>query len=182
MPAPIRASHAKWGLAKDEFTDTRNWPGQLYIREARRMVNDHVVSEPVILARKAEQPVAIGSYKMDSHNVQYCVDSQGFVETEGDVGKNHKGPYPIDYRAIVPRSGECANLVVPVCLAATHIAYGSIRMESVFMMLGQSAATAAVLAEEGGIGVPGRPLRHAQGPAGGRRADPPATRREALGR
>jgi hypothetical protein len=153
VPDAVRASYAKWGLAKDEFTDTNNWPSELYIREARRMVNDHVMTEPIILGRKVEEPVAIGSYKMDSHNTQYCVGPKGFIETEGDVQKSPKGPYQIDYRNMIPRESECDNLIVPVCLAASHIAYGSIRMESVFMMLGQSAATAAALAQQHGTSV-----------------------------
>ncbi|HTJ79497.1 MAG TPA: FAD-dependent oxidoreductase [Rariglobus sp.] len=146
VPESIRNQFAKWGLPKDEFTDSGNWSPQLYIREARRMVNDHVASEDTLKKHVTDESVGMGSYKMDSHNVQYCVDPNGFVSAEGDVQTGTGGPYEIDYRTMVPRAPECENLIVPVCLAATHIAYGSIRMESVFMILGQSAATAAALA------------------------------------
>ena len=148
VPAPIRQSCGRWGLPKDEFSDSGHWSNQLYVREARRMVNDHVVSEATLLGRTAPQPIGIGSYTLDSHSVQYHVNAQGFVAAEGNIQKANKGPYQIDYRAIVPKSGECDNLLVPVCLAASHIAYGSIRMEAVFMILAQSAGTAAVIAQD----------------------------------
>ncbi|MEZ0298179.1 MAG: FAD-dependent oxidoreductase [Candidatus Methylacidiphilales bacterium] len=142
----LRVWLGKWGLPKDEFVDSSHWSPQLYVREARRMVNDHVMTENAIIAQKTDLPVGIGSYAMDSHNVQYHVNAQNFVSAEGDVQRGPKGPYEIDYRAIVPRKSECANLLVPVCVAASHITYGSIRMESVFMILSQSAATAAATA------------------------------------
>jgi hypothetical protein len=148
IPASIRKSYGRWGLPKDEFIDSGHWPSQLYVREARRMVNDHVIDEAAILHRTAPQPIGLGSYTMDSHNVQYHVNAQGFIAAEGNVQKATKGPYQIDLGAIVPKRGECDNLLVPVCLAASHIAYGSIRMESVFMILGQSAGTGAALACE----------------------------------
>lgn len=153
VPESIRQSHAKWGLPKDEFVGNGHWSPQLYVREARRLVNDHVIDENAILKRTTEQSVGMGSYKMDSHHTQYYVAGDGFVAAEGDVQKAINGPYEIDYRALTPREEECANLIVPVCLAASHIAYGSIRMESVFMILGQSAGTAAALAVEGGTSV-----------------------------
>lgn len=153
VPESIRQSHAKWGLPKDEFVGNGHWSPQLYVREARRLVNDHIIDENAILKRTTEQSVGMGSYKMDSHHTQYHVAEDGFVAAEGDVQKAINGPYEIDYRAITPREEECANLIVPVCLAASHIAYGSIRMESVFMILGQSAGTAAALAVEGGTSV-----------------------------
>ncbi len=147
VPAAIRTKMAKWGLAKDEFTDNGNWPYQIYVREARRMVSDFVVSEGhLTLAKATPRPVGMGSYNMDSHNVQRYADAQGNARNEGDVEVGLKYPYPVDYLAIVPRRGECPNLLVPVCVSASHIAYGSIRMEPVFMILGQSAATAAALA------------------------------------
>ena len=147
VPAAIRNKMANWGLAKDEFTDNGNWPYQIYVREARRMVADFVVSEShLTLAKATPRPVAMGSYNMDSHNVQRYADSQGNARNEGDVEVGLKSPYQVDYLAIVPRRGECPNLLVPVCVSASHIAYGSIRMEPVFMILGQSAATAAALA------------------------------------
>ncbi len=146
VPDALRKIYTPWGLPKDEFTNNDNWSPQLYIRESRRMVNDHVITENHILERTTNQSVGMGCYTMDSHNTQYHVNAQGFVAAEGDVQKKIKGPYEIDYRALTPREQECSNLIVPVCLAASHIAYGSIRMESVFMILGQSAGTAAALA------------------------------------
>jgi hypothetical protein len=152
-PAKVRAQVAKWGLCQDEFTDHGGWPHQLYIREARRMIGELVMTEHH--CRRAEVvPDGIGcaAYGMDSHNVmRYYRD--GWVRNEGNVQEKVVGPYPISYRAIVPREAECANLLVPVCLSASHIAYGSIRMEPVFMVLGQSAAHAASLALETGSSV-----------------------------
>ena len=151
VPAKIRESFAQWGLAKDEFTDNGHWPHQIYVREARRMTADVVVNENH-LKRKIPTPrsVGMGSYNMDSHNVQRIVvrdaDGKAYVRNEGDVQVNPGRPYPIDYGALTPKKEQCANLLVPVCVSCTHIAYGSIRMEPVFMILGQSAATAACLA------------------------------------
>ncbi len=144
VPRKIQDHMNTWGLAKDEFTDNENWPHQLYVREARRMVSDFVMTENH-LTRKMEtpKPIGMGSYNMDSHNVQRYVTAEGFARNEGDIQVNPGGPYPVSYSAIVPREKECANLLVPVCLSSSHIAYGSIRMEPVFMILGQSAATAA---------------------------------------
>jgi hypothetical protein len=146
VPEDMRTEMRTWGPARDEFLDTGNWPHQLYIREARRMVSDYVMTEHDCRGQqKAEDPVGLGAYGMDSHNCQR-VAKAGHVENEGDVQVGGFPPYPISYRSIVPKAAECENLLVPVCLSATHIAYGSIRMEPVFMILGQSAATAAVLA------------------------------------
>jgi hypothetical protein len=137
----------KWGLAKDEFTDNGNWSRQLYIREARRMIGMAVSSENDVLAkREVLQPIGMGSYAMDSHNIQRYVNDEGFVQNEGDVGVHPKQPYAISFGALVPKKEECTNLIVPVCLSSSHIAYGSIRMEPVFMILGQSAAIAASIA------------------------------------
>lgn len=153
VPAKVREAYAQWGLARDEFADNGNWPRQLYVREARRMVSDFVMTENHVRRRApSPRPVGMGSYNMDSHHVQRVVvrgqDGRASVRNEGDVQVSPGGPYPIDYGAITPRESECANLLVPVCLSATHIAHGSIRMEPVFMVLGQSAATAAGLALE----------------------------------
>ncbi|MDB6030482.1 MAG: Xanthan lyase [Verrucomicrobiales bacterium] len=145
VPAHIRAEMQQWGPATDEFQDTAGWPNQMYVREARRMVSDYVMTEHNCRGMvKAEDSVGLGAYNMDSHNCQRIVRN-GHVENEGDVQVAVK-PYPISYRSIVPKASQCDNLFVPVCLASTHIAYGSIRMEPVFMMLGQSAATAAHIA------------------------------------
>lgn len=154
VPAPIQNQMNQWGLAKDEFLDNNHWPHQLYIREARRMVSDFVMAEPH-LRRQQPTPDAIGmgSYNMDSHNVQRYVTPEGFARNEGDIQVNPGGPYPVSYRAIVPRKQECVNLLVPVCLSSSHIAYGSIRMEPVFMILGHSAAAAAAQALERGIAI-----------------------------
>ncbi|MDD5349176.1 MAG: FAD-dependent oxidoreductase [Chthoniobacteraceae bacterium] len=147
VPEALRAYYKPWGLPKDEFADNGNWSPQLYVREARRMVSDYVVTETRILnPRLPRRSVGMGSYTLDSHHVQRVVDAKGFVRNEGDVQKKTPKPYGIDYGAIVPKARECGNLLVPVCLSASHIAYGSIRMEPVFMTLGQSAATAAAQA------------------------------------
>ncbi len=147
VPKEIHDEMQKWGLAKDEFQDIGNWPHQLYIREARRMIGVYVTTENDVLAkREVPQPVGMGSYAMDSHNVQRYVTSEGLVQDEGDIGVSPEAPYSISYGSIIPKKEECSNLLVPVCVSATHIAYGSIRMEPVFMILGQSAAVAACMA------------------------------------
>ncbi|MEJ7594008.1 MAG: FAD-dependent oxidoreductase [Planctomycetaceae bacterium] len=152
VPESIRREMAQWGLPKDEFEDNGSWPHQLYIREARRMVSDYVVSElDCRRVQIAEDSVGLGSYNMDSHNVRRYVTPDGFVQNEGDIQVSPGGPYLISYRAIIPARDQVENLSVPVCLSSTHIAYGSIRMEPVFMVLGQSAATAAVLALESDV-------------------------------
>lgn len=153
VPDKVRSAYAEWGLAADEFVDNGNWPRQLYVREARRMVSDFVMTERhVRRLLPSPKPVGMGSYSMDSHHVQRVVvkdrEGRAVVRNEGDVQVKPGAPYPIDYGALVPRASECANLLVPICLSASHIAYGSIRMEPVFMVLGQSAATAAVIALE----------------------------------
>ncbi len=151
VPEKIRLEVGTWGLCKDEFTETGGWPHQIYMREARRMVTDAVMTQHHCQGREVvEDPVGMAAYTMDSHNVQrYAKD--GRVYNEGDVQVGGFPPYPISFRAIVPREAECDNLLVPVCLAASHIAYGSIRMEPVFMVLGQSSATAAALAIDGDL-------------------------------
>ena len=147
VPAEIRAKMQNWGLAKDEFADNGNWPHQLYIREARRMIGVYVTTENDVLGkRQVPEPVGMGSYGMDSHNVQRYVTAGGFVQNEGDIGVEPPFPYSISYGSIIPKKEECSNLLVPVCVSSSHIAYGSIRMEPVFMILGQSAAVAAGLA------------------------------------
>jgi FAD-dependent oxidoreductase family protein len=154
VPEKIRNDVGRWGLCKDEFTDNAGWPQQLYVREARRMVSDYVMTQHNCQGRAvADDAVGLAAYTMDSHNVQRYVDSNGQVRNEGDVQVGGFSPYPISYRSIVPKESECQNLFVPICLAATHIAYGSIRMEPVFMVLGQSSATAAAMAIDGGMSV-----------------------------
>ena len=154
VPAKLREQINQWGLAKDEFTDSRGWPHQLYVREARRMLGPYVMTEHNCGGKRvAGDPVGLAAYTMDSHNVQRYVDAEGHARNEGDVEVGGFPPYPISYRSLVPKASQCTNLLVPVCLSASHIAYGSIRMEPVFMVLGQSAATAAVQAIEQGCSV-----------------------------
>lgn len=154
VPENVRARMNEWGLAKDEFTDNGNWPHQIYVREARRMIGEHVMTEHDVLSkREVPEPVGMGSYTVDSHNVQRYVKPDGYVQNEGDIGVHTPKPYSISYRSLVPKKAECTNLLVPVCVSSSHIAYGSIRMEPVFMILGQSAATAASIAIDEGIAV-----------------------------
>jgi FAD-dependent oxidoreductase family protein len=149
VPEQVQRHFKTLGLAKDEFTDTDNWPHQLYVREARRMVSDYVMTEHHCTGRQvAFDSVGLGAYGMDSHHTSRYVSPEGHAVNEGDVEVGVTGPYPISYHSLVPAEGECANLLVPVCVSATHIAFGSIRMEPVFMILGQSAATAAMHAIE----------------------------------
>ncbi len=147
VPGDIRLEMAGWGLAKDEFTDNNNWPHQIYVREARRMVGEYVTTEnDVLLKREVPRSVGMGSYAMDSHNVQRYITPEGYVQNEGDIGVKPPAPYAISYGSLLPKREDCTNLLVPVCLSSSHIAFGSIRMEPVFMLLGQSAATAAIMA------------------------------------
>jgi len=155
VPEEVRKEMAQWGLAKDEFKDNGNWPHQIYVREARRLVGTYVMTEHDTFSdRKINDPVGMGSYALDSHNVQRYVKDDGFVQNEGDIGISpKKGPYQIAYGALIPKKEECTNLLVPVCVSSSHIAFGSIRMEPVFMILGQSASLAASLAIDNGVGV-----------------------------
>lgn len=144
VPEKVRKHMEQWGLAADEFTDNGHWPTEMYIREARRMIGEYVVTESDVRSKRVVgDSVGMGSYNMDSHNCQRFVDENGRVQNEGDVQVSPGGAYVISYRSLVPKREEATNLLVPVCLSASHIAYGSIRMEPVFMILGQSAATAA---------------------------------------
>lgn len=147
VPKAVQDKMATWGLAKDEFADNGNWPYQLYIREARRMIGQYVTIEQNILgARSVSDPIGMGSYTLDSHNVQRYITKEGTVQNEGDIGVHVPKPYAISFGSILPKKDECTNLLVPVCVSSSHIAFGSIRMEPVFMVLGQSAGWAAVLA------------------------------------
>ncbi len=154
VPKETQEEFQKWGLAKDEFTDNGNWPHQIYVREARRMIGKYVMTENELLQKKpTPESVGMGSYTIDSHNIQRYVDENGHVHNEGDIGVPLPQPYEIAFGSLVPKKKEIQNLVVPVAVSASHIAFGSIRMEPVFMILGQSAATAAVMAMEQGIPV-----------------------------
>jgi hypothetical protein len=145
---------SKWGLPKDEFIDNQHWSHQLYIREARRMIGHYVMTEHDCLdAVVTPDSVGMGSYTLDSHNVQRYVKADEFVQNEGDIGVRAPQPYEIAYGSIIPQAEEATNLLAPVAMSASHIAYGSIRMEPVFMILGQSAATAASIAIEKDLAV-----------------------------
>ncbi|KGE86241.1 MAG: FAD-dependent oxidoreductase [Phaeodactylibacter xiamenensis] len=146
----IRAEMSSWGWAKDEFTDNNYFPYKLYIREARRMIGEYVMTEHHCLGDSiAPGAIGMAAYTMDSHNCQRVVvheNGKAMVRNEGDVQVGGFPPYPIAYHALTPKQEECTNLLVPVCLSASHIAYGSIRMEPVFMVLAQTAAVAASMA------------------------------------
>ncbi|HEY3900814.1 MAG TPA: FAD-dependent oxidoreductase [Chthoniobacter sp.] len=153
VPERVRAFVQKFGLPKTEFTETGGWPHELYVREARRMVSDYVMTEKNCRRQViAEDSVGLASYQMDSHHTSRVI-VDGKAKAEGCLEGSVKVPYPVSYRSIVPHETECTNLLVPVGLSSTHVAYGSIRMEPVFMVLGQSAATAAVMAIDGGSDV-----------------------------
>lgn len=157
VPEGMRNEMLRWGLPKDEYTDNGHWTPQLYIRESRRMVGEYVATQADCENRTTvDDGVGMAAYTMDSHNCQRIVihkDGKAMVKNEGDVQIGIGSPYPVSYRSITPKREECTNLLVPVCLSASHIAYGSIRMEPVFMVLGQSAAKAACLAIDGGTDV-----------------------------
>jgi len=149
MPEHLRNLMLKWGYPKDEYIQSGNWSPQMYVREARRMVGQYVMTQANCEGKEVvKDGVGMAAYTMDSHNCQRLVVN-GMVKNEGDVQIGGFGPYPIAYRCIIPKPEDCKNLLVPVCLSATHIAYGSIRMEPVFMVLGQSAAVAATMAIDG---------------------------------
>ena len=154
VPSSVRKVYSRWGTCKDEFADGPGdgWQSQLYVREARRMIGSYVMTEANCRGKIiAGKPIAMAAYTMDSHHVRRIVGKDGCVLNEGDVqvDRDENGarlpPYPIDYGAIIPKRAECTNLFVPVCLSASHIAFGSIRMEPVFFALGQAAGTAACI-------------------------------------
>jgi hypothetical protein len=149
VPKELREEMLRWGYPKDEYVNNGNWSPQLYVREARRMVGSYVMKQANCEGKEVvDDGVGLAAYTMDSHNCQRIVVN-GQVKNEGNVEVGGFGPYPIAYRSLIPKEVECSNIFVPVCLSATHIAYGSIRMEPVFMVLAQSSATAAVMAIEG---------------------------------
>lgn len=149
IPEDIRNEVSRWGLAADEFTENNHWPTQIYVREARRMIGEYVMTEQDCRRlRIVDDPIGLGSYSMDSHNVQRYVTQNGCVQNEGNIEVSPRGPYAISYRSLLPKRKECGNLLACCAISSSHIAFGSIRMEPVFMMLGQSAATAAVLSLE----------------------------------
>lgn len=154
VPPELQEEMAQWGYAKDEFTDNGHWPHNIYVREARRMIGEFVMTENEVLGKQpVNQSIGMGSYTMDSHNIQRYIKPDGFVQNEGDIGVHPDESYRIDMGSILPIMEECTNLVVPVALSSSHIAFGSIRMEPVFMILGQSAATLATMAVVEGKGI-----------------------------
>ena len=159
VPKELRDKYAEWGMARHSFAETGHWPHQLYIREGRRLVGELVMTEHHCRGSEVvEDSVGLAQYTMDSHNTQRYVTKdpktgKDVVRNEGDVQVGIPGPYPVAYRSIVPKAADCANLLVPVSLSSSHIAFGSIRMEPVFMVLGQSAATAAAMAIDANIPV-----------------------------
>ena len=153
VPKDVQERMRKWGLPKDEFTDNGGWPHQIYVREARRMIGQFVMTENELTKKKpTPDSVGMGSYTIDSHNVQRYITPEGYVQNEGDIGVGIT-PYAIAYGSLVPKKGQCDNLFVSICVSSSHIAFGSIRMEPVFMILGESAATAAALAIDDNLAV-----------------------------
>src|SRR5690625_178468 len=157
IPEDVRNQVGNWGLAGDEFTENNNWPTQIYVREARRMIGEYIITEQDCRRlRMAGDPIGLGSYTMDSHNVQRYITENGCVQNEGNIEVAPGGPYQISYRSLLPKKEECSNLLV-CCngVSSSHIAFGSIRMEPVFMMLGQSAATVAAQSLDDGVALHG---------------------------
>jgi hypothetical protein len=153
VPASLRDEVNQWGLSKDEFADTDHWPNQLYIRESRRMIGEYVMRQSDLQTQRTKaDSIGMGSYNSDSHNVQRVALPDGSVQNEGDV-EVPVTPYQIAYRSITPKRSEAENLLVPVCLSATHVAYSSVRMEPQYMIIGQAAGVAASLAINGHIAV-----------------------------
>ncbi|MFT5303690.1 MAG: hypothetical protein ACI814_004510, partial [Mariniblastus sp.] len=157
VPKALQERVNSFGLDPHEFKPTGYWPHQLYVREGRRMVSDYVTTQANCEStRVAEDSVGLAAYPMDSHFCQrVVVEEKGrrTVRNEGGFGHGCPKPYPVSYRSIVPKKGECENLLVPVCLSASHVAFGSIRMEPVFMILGQSAGMAACIAIDDNVPV-----------------------------
>ncbi len=153
VPTDVQAVPRTFGLPRDQFEETDGWPHELYVREGRRMISDYVMTQDDCQSRVvAKDSVGLASYTMDSHHTSRVV-VEGKVMAEGNVEVGVPRPYPVSYRALVPKESECANLLVAVAVSSSHIAFGSIRMEPVFLLLGQSAATAASFAIESGVSV-----------------------------
>lgn len=161
VPARIRQQLQRWGYPKDEYTANGHWTPQLYIREARRMVGDYVMTQHDLQQRR-EKPdsVGMGSYNADSHHLQRIVNADGFVRNEGnpnDRAMGHKA-YEIPYRCLTPRRTDADNLFATFCVSATHMGFASLRMEPVFMILSESAGVAAVTAVKKNIAVQDVPI------------------------
>lgn len=153
VPKELQQEVSRYGLAKDEFTDTDNWPHQLYVREARRMIGEYVmIQKDIQTERTKEDVIGMGSYNSDSHNIQRVATADGAVENEGDMQVPVQ-PYQIPYRILLPKRGEATNLLVPVCFSASHVSYSTVRMEPQYMILGQAAGVAAKMAIDKGTAV-----------------------------
>ncbi|MEO6830369.1 MAG: FAD-dependent oxidoreductase [Acidobacteriaceae bacterium] len=153
VPQALQEEVKKWGLAKDEFVDTNHWPFQLYVRESRRMIGDFVMTQhDAESAFTKPDPIGMGSYNIDMHNSQRYVQKDGTVQNEGDT-EVPTTPYQIPYRVLLPKPNECRNLLVPVCTSATHVGYGTLRMEPVYMIMGEAAGIAAKMAIDQGRAV-----------------------------
>src|SRR5882757_14199 len=158
VPSTLQKEVNEWGLSKDEFLDTDHWPNQLYVREGRRMVGSYVMRQADLQnARTKPDSIGMGSYNSDSHNIQRVARPDGSVTNEGDVQVPVR-PYEIPYRVLTPERSQMQNLLVPVCLSATHIAYSSLRMEPQYMIMGQAAGVAASLSIRSGLAVQDIPV------------------------
>ncbi|MFN5655191.1 MAG: FAD-dependent oxidoreductase, partial [Verrucomicrobiota bacterium] len=154
VPEAIRKQASAYGLCQDEFREHGGFSPMIYIREARRLAGEYVMTELDCKGRRTPpEPVALASFGLDSHAVRYFVTARGTIERDGVIWNVPPRPYGVSYRSLTPKAAECANLLVPVCLSATHAAHGSIRMEPVFMQLGQAAAMAAGIAARDGLSV-----------------------------
>ena len=153
VPRSLQLEVREWGLPKDEYEDNDHWPHQLYVREARRMVGEFVLTQKDLQTDRAKPDyIGMGSYNSDSHNVQRFVNGAGFVENEGDMQVAVQ-PYQIPYRMILPKRSEATNLLVPICFSASHVAYSSARMEPQYMIIGHAAGVAAALSIREGMAV-----------------------------
>ncbi len=153
VPPALQSEVNEWGLPRDEYQDSAHWPHQLYIREARRMVGEFVVTQKDLQTEVTKpDPIGMGSYNSDSHNIQRIVNARGFLENEGDMQVPVEA-YQIPYRVMLPKRAEATNLLVPVAFSASHVAYSSIRMEPQYMIIGQAAGVAAKMAIDGGLSV-----------------------------
>ncbi|MCE6989576.1 FAD-dependent oxidoreductase [Dyadobacter sp. CY323] len=154
VPVKVREIFNTWGLSKNEFVDNGNWPYQIYVREARRMIGESVITENEVQGEAPVlQPIGMGAYAIDSHNTHRYVTPEGFVQNEGDIGVGVKKPYQISLGVILPKRQQCSNLIVSAALSSSHSAFGSVRMEPVFMILGQSAGTLAGMALDRKMGL-----------------------------
>lgn len=162
LPETMRRTTREWGLAKDEFTDSGNWPHELYVREGRRMVGEYVsIQRDLQTDLNKPDVIGMGSYASDSHNLQRFINNRGFVENEGDVQVGVK-PYQIAFRSLTPKRSEAENLLVPVCFSASHVAYSSMRMEPQYMIIGHASGVAAALAVKKAAAIQDVPIAELQ--------------------